>query len=471
MTQTESGLNVTHAVAALFIIYAFTLISKYGFKNSMQLLLILILKKVPGGKQFISAEQEKAKRNLIKTLSASFHKSPNPYYTLPQQGVPRESIRKELLHQLSLEKAVRNGRGHGGIYTSVKQKYDKYLNNENDIISMIDKHMSMKEEAYLYFSHTNKLYPFLFPGLRKFEVEVVSMISNMVHSKNAAGVLTSGGTESIFLAIYAWKNYGQKKACYYLNIEAKTIELTSSYTVNLNKVEVAVDSNTICIVGSAPCFGYCVVDDIQGLCQIARKNGDIPVHVDNCLGGFLISFLDVKPFDFRVEGVCSMSVDVHKQAGADKGSSAVIYSEYKYREHQYFAYTDWIGGLYANTVFTGSFNGGLIAVAWSMILFKGEAKFKQNAIKAHAAITHLKERLSEIEDCDVLGDPIGCGIAFKLKNELFESDYAIIDQMKRIGGWQLHGLQFPMAIHLQNGHNCNWIDDADELISDLKKAI
>ena len=110
---------------------------------------------------------------------------------------------------------------------------------------------------------------------------------------------------------------------------------------------------------------------------VKERKGGIPVHVDNCLGGFLLSFLYDsklinKPFDFRVDGVCSISCDMHKQAGSDKGCSAIIYSKMEYRPYQYYAYVDWPGGLYASAGFQGSANGGLKAVAWSMLLSKGK---------------------------------------------------------------------------------------------------
>lgn len=286
-----------------------TNVLKHGFIGSIQLFFISTIKAIPGGKGIIDAELEKVKQDLRRELKppSSKHKV---YNDLPDKGVDRKLIREELLYQLSQEKKIRTQRGHGGIYVKVNKKYEKYLgktsddkNDEEtktDIIDIIDKNLNMKEEAYLYFSHTNCLYPFLFPGTRKFDLELISMAAKMLHAPEPAGNITSGGTESIFLAMKCWRNYAEKvrgiggigssnipnvvlgitahpafcKACHYLQIEARYIDSNTKDnelygTVDLKKLEAAVDQNTICIVGSAPCFPYSVVDDIEAICKIA----------------------------------------------------------------------------------------------------------------------------------------------------------------------------------------------------------
>ena len=265
------------------------LINKYGVSGTIQLFLITFIKNVPGGKKLIGKELEKTKKDLNKLLNSKFPKSKHgDFYELPQHGLSRQIIREELLHQLSQEKSVKNQRGHGGIYIKIHNKYNQYLNNPK-MIEFIEQNLTIKEESYLYFSHTNALYPFLFPGTRKFDIELISMAADMLHAKEPAGNITSGGSESIFLAMNCWKNYGLKvkgikypniilpitahpafnKACHYLNIDIKFIPVNHEYTVDLNKLENAIDSNTICIIASAPCFGYSVVDDVEAICAIS----------------------------------------------------------------------------------------------------------------------------------------------------------------------------------------------------------
>ena len=279
---------------------------KNGIIGTFQLFFLSMIKKMPGGGKLIAAEMDKTKQDLIKTLKppSSKHKV---YYDLPDKGVDRKLLRSELLYQLSQEKSIQNKRGHGGVYVRVQDKYDKYVPHTKDdeesnypkIINVINDNFTIKEEAYLYFSHTNTLYPFLFPGTRKFDLELISMASKMLYAKEPAGNITSGGTESIFLAMKCWRTYGEKvrgigglgsgvvpnivlgitahpafvKACHYLQIEARFIDSDTSKqkfgTVDLKKMEAAIDANTICIIGSAPCFPYSVVDDIEAICRIA----------------------------------------------------------------------------------------------------------------------------------------------------------------------------------------------------------
>ena len=487
-------------ISTLSIIYATSKaiksIYKHGISKSIELLIITILKTVPGGNKIIQKELEKTKSNLKKLINEKFPKSKHKnFYNLPENGISRETIREELLHQLAQEKSVANQRGHGGIYIKINDKYDKYLNNPK-MTDFIDKNLTIKEEAYLYFSHTNCLYPFLFPGIRKFDIELISMAANMLNASEPAGNITSGGQESIFLAMNCWKNYGLKvkgikkpniilpitahpafnKACHYLDIDIKFIPFNNkTYTVDLKKLKNSIDSNTICIVTSAPCFGYSVIDDIEEICNIAKRKGNIPVHVDNCLGGFVLSFLyDMniikQPFDFRIDGVWSISCDLHKQVGSDKGCSVIIYDKFEYRKYQYYSYVNWPGGLYCSAGFQGSSNGGIKAVAWSVLLNKGKNTLKKNAMKLYKSIEYLKKEINDkILNCDIMGEPFACGLAFKFKNHLFELDYAISEVMQEIGGWEIYKLQFPMALFFQNGHN--WIDQMDAFVQDLQKAI
>ena len=161
---------------------------KHGFMGTIQLFVISMIKAAPGGKKLIEAELEKTKDELRRELkpAPSKHKV---YHDLPDEPVEREIIREELLYQLSQEKGIKNKRGHGGIYVKVNEKYDKYVDesSQKQMIEIIDKYFNMKEEAYLYFSHSNCLYPFLFPGTRKFDLELISMASKLLYAKEPAG--------------------------------------------------------------------------------------------------------------------------------------------------------------------------------------------------------------------------------------------------------------------------------------------
>jgi len=470
------------------------ILSKHGVLGTIQLVAILTIKKVPGGQKLIESELEKTRRDLQRELKPSPSKHA-VHRQIPQKGVGRQLIREELLFQLSLEQKVRAQRGHGGIYVNVAAKYNKYLASRTEADSAWMSNLSVKEETYLLFSHSNTLYPFLFPGTRKFDTELIAMASDLLGAKEPAGTITAGGTESIFLAMKCWRSYGEKtkgitapnvvlcvtahpafvKAAHYLRIEAKFVGIRTDDecygTVDLSKMSAAIDDDTICLVGSAPCFPYSVVDDIEGICAIAKQRGDIPVHVDNCLGGFCLSFLSEQiPFDFRVDGVSSISIDLHKQLGADKGCSSVIYDRFQHRRHQYYSYTTWPGGLYCSSGFQGSSNGGLVAVAWATLLSKGRDTLKANAERLHRGVNALSQQITEkVDECDVLGRPVACGVAFKFSGRMSGCDYAVAEALQEVGGWEVVRLQFPSALFFQASQG--WIDDVDQLVEDLLESV
>lgn len=192
------------------------------------------------------------------------------------------------------------------------------------------------------------------------------MLSNLLHGKEVAGSTTSGGTESIYMALYCYREYGLKnkniispevclplsahpaffKAAKALKIKLNVINLNDkTYDVNLNEMNKYINKNTILLVGSAPGFPHGVIDDIEGICKLGNKY-DIPVHVDNCLGGFIISFLDEyinKKWDFRCKGVTSISIDLHKHGGSPKGVSCILYNSKHIWKHQIFSYVNWPG--------------------------------------------------------------------------------------------------------------------------------
>ena len=285
-------------------------------------------------------------------------------------GVSREVIREELMHQLSLEKGITANKSHGGLYTASYDSKNRFLDkNSNKFIDCESRDkLLIKEEAYLMFQHTNTLYPFLYPGTRKFDTEIISMVSKLLNSKVVVGSTTSGGTESIYMAMYCYREYAKNvrnvispevvvgisahpaffKACHALNIKIHVCSVNpKTYDVNLSEMKSYINKNTIALVGSAPGFPHGVIDDIKGICNIAKYNGiEIPVHVDNCLGGFVLSFLDEyidKAWDFRCNGVTSISVDLHKHGGAPKGLSCIIYNNKEIWKHQIYSYVNWPG--------------------------------------------------------------------------------------------------------------------------------
>eukprot|EP00878_Enallax_costatus_P033408 GHUV01036837.1.p1 GENE.GHUV01036837.1~~GHUV01036837.1.p1 ORF type:complete len:313 (+),score=53.53 GHUV01036837.1:569-1507(+) len=245
-------------------------------------------------------------------------------------------------------------------------------------------HKELLDETYALFSWTNPLHADVFPSVRQMEAEVVAMTAAMMNggpntsAPDACGAMSSGGTESILLAVKAARDYmaahkgirhpemvvgvsahaAYWKAAEYFNIKLVQAPLGPDYRLHGSTVARYITRNTVLVVASAPGFPHGVVDDVAGIATAARKRG-VLCHVDACLGGFLLPFVErlgyeVPLFDFRVPGVTSMSVDTHKFGMAHKGTSVILYRSPNIRRHQFTAITDWTGGLYISPSMAGS---------------------------------------------------------------------------------------------------------------------
>ncbi|OMJ26260.1 Sphingosine-1-phosphate lyase, partial [Smittium culicis] len=261
-------------------------------------------------------------------------------------------------------------------------------------------HINLMNKAIGIYNITNPLHPDVFPGLRRLDAEVVSMVLRMFNSpEDGCGTTTSGGTESIIMAVRAHLEKAKKernvtnpnlvapvtihtafdKACGYFNIELIRIPIDNkSGKVDIHILEKAINKNTIMIAGSAINYPHGVMDDIETMASIAMKKG-IGMHVDCCLGSFLMPFMEdagfkIPNFDFRVPGVTSISCDTHKYGFAPKGSSVIMYSNRKLRHYQYFVCTEWPGGIYASPTIAGSSSlpGSLIAGCWAALVSIGK---------------------------------------------------------------------------------------------------
>lgn len=325
-----------------------------------------------------------------------------------------------------------------------------------------------KAAANLYFSE-NALNPMAFPGLRQCETEVVRAALGMLHAPDeAAGTLTTGGTESILMAVKAARTWAREerpgvtrpnmvvplsvhpafeKAAAYFDVRAVHAPLRDDYTVDLEAVRALVDDDTILVVGSAPQYPQGVVDDIRGLATLALERG-ILCHVDACLGGFILPWIEqlgypVPPFDFRVEGVTSMSADVHKYGWSAKGASVVLYRERALRRRQFIAYGDWPGGLYGSPSMTGTRAGGPIASAWAVIHYLGAEGYLRLAGKTMEAARALTAGIDAIPGLKVMGRPVASVFGFTAE----DIDVFALGDAMEMRGWKLDRLQRPAGLH------------------------
>ncbi len=343
------------------------------------------------------------------------------------------------------------------------------------------------------FCVANQLHPDVFPGVRKMESEIVSMVLKLYNAPDSAcGTSTSGGTESLLLTCLAARTRGEKlkgikspemivpstvhaafnKAAYYFKIKAHYVPVDLiTGKVDLYTVKRLINNNTILLAGSAPNFPHGIIDDIQGLGKLAVKY-DIPLHVDCCLGSFIVPFLnkagydDVPIFDFRVPGVTSISCDTHKYGFAPKGSSIIMYRDQKLRACQYFITTDWSGGLYGSPTLAGSRPGALMVGCWATLMSIGHDRYLKYCKEIVGAARYFKESIiNEIPELQVIGDPLSSVVSFTSTSI---NVYHLSDAMTK-KGWHLSALQTPPALHVAFTYLT--VPVVDELISTLKSSV
>jgi glutamate/tyrosine decarboxylase-like PLP-dependent enzyme len=241
------------------------------------------------------------------------------------------------------------------------------------------------------------------------------------------------------------------------------------YRADVEAARAAISPQTILMVGSAPSYPQGVVDPIVELAQVAADH-NLLFHVDACVGGFMLPFVrklgyPVPDFDFRVPGVTSISVDLHKYAYAAKGASVILYRDRELRRHQFFVHTDWSGGIYASPTMTGSRPGGAIAAAWAIMNHFGEEGYLTIADTVMKTVTRLRQGIGEIDGIDVLGDPAMSVLAIGSDRM---NIYEIGDELT-LSGWHMDRQQFPPSLHLTVTHAHAQV--ADKFLNDLARAV
>jgi len=369
-----------------------------------------------------------------------------------EKGMPREAITAELNKARLEDVGWISGQSWGLVYHAGE-----------DVDEII-------REAYQLFAHGNGLDPRAFPSLKKFETEVVAKTNFLLNGgSDAVGTMTSGGSESLLMAVKSSRDQARDlkphikepemiipqsahpaldKAAHYLGVKSVRTPLDSDYRASLDAIREAVSDNTILLVGSAPAYPHGVVDPIEGLGEIALEKG-LNLHVDACLGGFVLPFLEqlgyrIPLFDFRVPGVTSMSADLHKYGYSAKGASTIIYRNPDLRRYQFFVVTNWPGGLFGSSTVTGTRPGGPIAAAWAVLNYLGEEGYTRLVKEVMETTRVLQEGIKSTGKLEILGDPVMS--VFSVASSHVDI-YALADTMAE-KGWQLGRQQLPPALHL-----------------------
>jgi len=238
------------------------------------------------------------------------------------------------------------------------------------------------------------------------------------------------------------------KACHLFGIELRTAPVDPATTqVDVDWVADHVDGDTVCIVGSACNYGYATIDPIEELAALAVDRG-VGLHVDGCLGGFILPFgrelgEPIPPFDLSIEGVTTLSADTHKYGYAFKGTSVLLFADKALRNAQYFYVTDWSGGKYCSPGMEGSRSGGLLAATWASMVSLGHEGYLGYARDIFATANTMLASVRAHPELRVLGTPT-FGFAFTAD----DFDVYLVNDFLRTRGWRLNGQQYPNAVHM-----------------------
>jgi glutamate/tyrosine decarboxylase-like PLP-dependent enzyme len=284
------------------------------------------------------------------------------------------------------------------------------------------------ERAAKLYLHENALNTKAFPSLGAIQSEVVRWTADLLHGpQGAAGFMTSGGTESILCAVLAARERGRKergitaphmvipesahaafhKAAHIYDIRVSKTKVRADWTADTDEMASAIDKDTVLLVGSAPQYPQGVVDDIPALAALARA-ANANCHVDACMGGFVLPFVErlgrhVPPWDFRVDGVTSISADIHKLGYAPKGASVVLYRDKSLRAWQTFVFDDWLGGFYASPGLQGTRSGLPMAAAWAVMQHLGMEGYLRLTTAMLQNADQMRAGIRAIDGLQVLG--------------------------------------------------------------------
>ena len=434
------------------------------------------LQRAPGMRQVL----ERQYARMLAALDEEVHPYRRDHVTyarLPVRGRARDDVLAEMRALAAGESHTwRDGQVSGAVYHGDPAHID-FLN-----------------AAYALNSQSNPLHADIWPSTVKYEAEIVAMTAQMLGADATddavVGTVTSGGTESILLAMKSYRDRARAeqgitrpelvvpttahaafdKAAHYFGIKLVRVPVGPDFRADVPAMARAVTRNTIALVGSAPSFPHGAIDPIAALAAVARQHG-IGLHVDACLGGFVLPWAaklgaPVPPFDFRVPGVTSMTADTHKYGYAAKGTSVVLYRGHELRRYQYYTVADWPGGLYFSPTLAGSRPGGLSAACWAAMVAMGEAGYLDATARILAAASYIRGHISHMPELRVLGDPLWV-IAFDAPGL---NIYEILAQMSA-RGWSLNGLHHPPAVHIAVTLRHAQPGIAQRFIEDLRAAV
>jgi glutamate/tyrosine decarboxylase-like PLP-dependent enzyme len=440
-------------------------------------------KMLPMVRKRLKKEADKIAEDVEKDLKPKDGPSKSELVALPKKGMDGQEL-LQLMESMTITENTKweEGLVSGAVYHGEAE------------------HLAVLNQAYTIFSVSNSLHPDIWPSVMKFESEIIAMTADMLNGgdTNVCGYISSGGTESIVLSVKTHRQWGYRekgitqpelvfpvtahaafdKACDILGVKPVKLPVDPvTFKVDPKAVRAAINSNTIMIVGSAPNFPQGTIDDIPALSALAVRY-NVGLHVDCCLGGFVLPFArklgyDIPEFDFALPGVTAMSCDTHKYGYANKGTSVVLYRSKELRHHQYFTCSDWTGGLYVTPGIRGSTPGALSAACWASMIKMGEEGY-MNAVdrimKVSKQIIHGIETRKSLDGIHIMGEPKAMVVAFGTDKGSGLSIYNICDAMAK-RGWSLNALQRPACAHICVTYRHAATDISERFLNELGECV
>jgi sphinganine-1-phosphate aldolase len=395
--------------------------------------------------------------------------------TLPQAGLGRDEILARLDQMKSNDVRWRDGRVFSLAYHA-----------GDDVFAIAS-------EAYSRFSSENALNTDAFPSLRTLQNDVVDIVGGwLAAGPDGAGFMTTGGTESLLMAVKAARERGRKerdiqspnvvlptsahaafeKGCYYFGLESRRVPVGDDWRADVDATAAAIDDNTVLVVGSAPQYPQGVIDPIPALAALAAER-DINCHVDACMGGVVLTYLrrlgrEVPPWNFEVPGVTSISVDLHKYGYTAKGASVIMHRTKALRSHQTFVTDNWLGGLYGSSGVLGTKSGGAMGAAWAVMHYLGDDGYLRLTAAADRACRQLAAAIDEMASLTVLARPDSTLLAFRATDPQRLDVYAVADELAR-RDWYVDRQGPPASLHC----TVSAIHDGmiEEFVADLRESV
>ena len=396
--------------------------------------------------------------------------------TLPASGLSRDEVLARLNEYRAGDLPARGGRTFAYVYDAGRPDVDE-----------------VAHEAYASFLDVNGLDPTVFPSLLRLENEVVGMTArHLGGDERTVGSFTSGGTESILLAVKAARDGSDvaepemvlpvtahaafQKAAHYFGVKPVLVDVDpKTFRADVDAIGAAVTDRTILLVASAASYAHGVVDPVEEIAALAQERG-IRCHVDGCIGGWLLPYFrrlgaDVPAFDLSVPGVTSLSVDLHKYAYAAKGASVLLFKDNALRRPSYYACADWTGYTMVNATVQSTKSGGPVAAAWAVLNTVGDEGYLELARQTLSATRRLIEGAGRIDGLRVLGEPEMALVAMAADDPSLDV-FAVCDEMAAKGWYvqaQLSYRGLPASIHLTVTASSDALVDA--LLTDLAASV